>query len=44
MTDPKGTIMAVRHGFLFVKETDENGEITIVLYKNLEFKPGSPAR
>ena len=32
----KGPIMAVRGDILFVKETNEEGEITIVLYKNLE--------
>ena len=32
----KGPIMAVRGDILFVKETDEEGEITIVLYRNLD--------
>jgi hypothetical protein len=32
----KGPIMAVRGDILFVKETDAEGELTIVLYKNLE--------
>jgi 6-bladed beta-propeller len=32
----KGPIMAVRGDILFVKETDEEGEITIVLYQKVE--------
>jgi hypothetical protein len=36
----KGSIMAVQGDVLFVKETADDGTISIVLYKNLEYRPG----
>ncbi len=32
--------MAVRGDVLFVKETADDGIISIVLYKNVEYQPG----
>jgi hypothetical protein len=36
----KGSILGIRGDTLFVKETADDGTISIVLYKNLEYRPG----